>query len=90
MLAPDLARLRKQTDDARDALKQPEDLQKVYAHAYDKLVTGPMQKVIVGDWRRFFAAGTAGSRKGFSRQADGHGQPRFAGGAITFPHVNRR
>ncbi|RLR17904.1 DUF3053 family protein [Sodalis-like symbiont of Bactericera trigonica] len=59
-------------EDARAALKQPEDLQKVYAHAYDKLLTGgpPGAESHAGHWRRFFTGGTAGQRGGFSRHAD--------------------
>ncbi|XBS69743.1 DUF3053 domain-containing protein [Acerihabitans sp. KWT182] len=43
-LAPQIAQLKKQADDARAALKQPADLKTVYDQAYDKRVTQPVQK----------------------------------------------
>ncbi len=45
LLAPQIAQLKKQADDARAALKQPNDLKAVYDQAYTKLVTQPVQKV---------------------------------------------
>jgi len=45
LLGPQIERLQKQADDARAALKQPDDLKLVYAQAYTKLVTQPAQKM---------------------------------------------
>ncbi|WP_413739297.1 DUF3053 domain-containing protein [Sodalis sp. RH21] len=45
LLGPQIDRLKKQADDARAALKQPEDLKAVYEQAYTKLVIQPTQKV---------------------------------------------
>ncbi|WP_213991264.1 DUF3053 domain-containing protein [Sodalis sp. dw_96] len=44
-LAPQIAQLNKQADDARAGLKQPADLKAIYNQAYTKLVTQPVQKV---------------------------------------------
>lgn len=43
LLAPQIAQLKKQADDARGTLKQPDDLKAVYGQAYTKLVTQPVQ-----------------------------------------------
>lgn len=45
MLTPQLVSNRKQADDARGRLKQPEDLQAVYSQAYEKLVSQPVARV---------------------------------------------
>ncbi len=45
LLGPQIEHLQKQADDARAALKQPDDLKAVYAQAYTKLITQPAQKV---------------------------------------------
>ncbi len=45
LLGPQIERLKKQADDARAALKQPDDLKAVYEQAYTKLVIQPAQQV---------------------------------------------
>jgi len=45
LLAPQIAQLKKQADDAHGVLKQPDDLKAVYNQAYTKLVIQPVQKV---------------------------------------------
>lgn len=45
LLGPQIEGMKKQADNARAALKQPEDLKAVYDQAYDKLVTQPVEKV---------------------------------------------
>ncbi|WP_279379423.1 DUF3053 family protein [Sodalis glossinidius] len=80
-----MARARKQSDDARAALKQPEDLQKVYAQAYDKLVTGPVQKVTPGIGAASSLAEQLVHVGDFLAMQTGQGQPSFDGGAVSFP-----
>lgn len=43
LLGPQLVRLKKQADDARVNLKQPDALKAVYAQAYDKIITRPAE-----------------------------------------------
>ncbi|MGL9723127.1 DUF3053 domain-containing protein [Sodalis sp. (in: enterobacteria)] len=85
MLAPDLARAKKQADDGRAALKQPEDLQKVYKQAYDKLVTGPIQKVTPVICAASSLAEQLVHVGDFLAMQTGQGQPSYEGGSVSFP-----